>query len=116
MVEDKSVVIPETPEEKRHYHEDGRTCIVLTNPHLSKRITYPIVSIAPTTSRVDLKEESDFPLKANPRNGLHKDCLVMLGHIQPVRKQDLFKRIGKLSETEWDNLCAHLLWYFDLQD
>lgn len=114
LVEDESVVMPQTPEGKRKYHPDGRTCVVLTNPRLSERPTYPIVSIAPTSTRIDLKEESDFPLTGNQNNGLHKDCLVMLGHIQPVRKSDIFKRIGKLSGDEWDALCAHLLWYFDL--
>lgn len=116
LVEDESVVMPQTLDEKRKFHPDGRTCIILTNSHLSQRATYPIVSIAPTSSRTDLKEEADFPLSANTHNGLRKDCLVMLGHIQPVRKSDLFKKIGELSDEEWDDLCAHLLWYFDLVD
>jgi len=116
LVEDESVVMPQTPEGKRIIHPHGRTCIILSNPHLSKRVTYPIVSIAPTSSQVDLKEEADFPLSANPANGLDKDCLVMLGHIQPVKKLDVFRKIGELSDSEWDGLCAHLLWYFDLQE
>jgi len=77
-------------------------------------VTYPIVSIAPTSTQLHLKEEADFPLSATEQNGLHKNCLVMLGHIQPVRKTDLFKKIGRLSDQDWDALCAHLLWYFDL--
>jgi mRNA-degrading endonuclease toxin of MazEF toxin-antitoxin module len=116
LVEDDSVVIPETPNDKRLLHPDGRTCVVLTNSHLSQRVTYPIVSIAPTTSQLHLKDEADFPLSASHENGLHKDCLVMLGHIQPVRKRDLFRKIGTLSSNDWDKLCAHVLWYFDLQD
>ena len=116
IVDDKSVVLPQTPDDKRTLHPDGRTCIVLTNSRLSKRVTYPIVSIAPTSSQIHLKDEADFPLSASQGNGLHKDCLVMLGHIQPVRKKDLFKNIGVLSSNEWDDLCAHLLWYLDLQD
>ena len=116
LVEDESVVLPQTPPDKRTLHPNGRTCVVLTNPRLSKRATYPIVSIAPTSSQLHLKDEADFPLSATRENGLDKDCLVMLGHIQPVRKSDLFKKIGTLSNKNWDDLCAHLLWYFDLQD
>src|ERR1700674_486427 len=116
LVEDESVVLPQTPDEKRTIHPDGRTCVVLTNSHLSGRVTYPLVSIAPTSSQLHLKDEADFPLSATKENGLHKDCLVMLGHIQPVRKKDLFRKIGTLSGKDWDDLCAHLLWYFDLQD
>jgi mRNA-degrading endonuclease toxin of MazEF toxin-antitoxin module len=116
IVNDESVVFPQTPDDKRKPHPDGRTCVVLTTSHLSKRATYPIVSIAPTSTQLHLKEEADFPLSATEQNGLHKDCLVMLGHIQPVRKADLFKKIGRLSDEDWDDLCAHILWYFDLQD
>jgi mRNA-degrading endonuclease toxin of MazEF toxin-antitoxin module len=116
IVADESVVLPQTPDDKRVLHPEGRTCIVLTNSRLSKRVTYPIVSIAPTSSQLHLKDEADFPLSATGENGLHKDCLIMLGHIQPVRKTDLFKKIGTLSSVDWDDLCAHLLWYFDLQD
>jgi len=114
IVSDESVVFPQNP--KRTPHPDGRTCVVLTTSHLSKRVTYPIVSIAPTSTQLHLKEEADFPLSATKQNGLHKDCLVMLGHIQPVRKTDLFKKIGRLSDQDWDALCAHLLWYFELLD
>jgi mRNA-degrading endonuclease toxin of MazEF toxin-antitoxin module len=116
VVNDESVAFPQTPDYKRKRHPDGRTCVVLTNTRLCERVTYPIVSIAPTGTQLDLKEEADFPLPANAQNGLHKDCLVMLGHIQPVRKADLFKKVGSLSSREWDDLCAHLLWYFDLLD
>lgn len=116
LVEDESVVLPQTPDEKRTFHENGRTCVVLSNAHLSVRSTYPIVSIAPTSSQIDLKEEADFELEANSMNGLDKKCLVMLGHIQPVKKSDIFKKIGRLSDEEWDSLCAHLLWCFGLQE
>ena len=116
IVDDKSVVLPQTPSDKRRIHTGGRTCIVLTNASLCARATYPIVSIAPTSTQLHFKEEADFPLSPTAQNGLDEKCLVMLGHIQPVRKADLFKKVGKLSTDEWDALSAHILWYFDLQD
>src|SRR5271154_4666000 len=94
LVADESVVFPQTPDDKRSIHPDGRTCVVLTNSHLSTRVTYPLVSIAPTSSQVHLKDEADFPVSATKQNGMHENCLVMLGHIQPVRKKDLFRKIG----------------------
>jgi mRNA-degrading endonuclease toxin of MazEF toxin-antitoxin module len=114
IVKDESVVIPETTPEKRKYHSSGRTCVVLTTAALSKRVLFPVISIAPTSSQVHLKDESDFDLKANPQNGLDVDSLVMVAHIQPVRKVDLIKKIGELSQTEWDDLTAHIMWYFDI--
>ena len=63
LVEDESVAIPETPDDKRTYHENGRPCVVLQNGALCTRPTYPIVLIAPISHRVDLKDSSDFELK-----------------------------------------------------
>jgi len=116
IVTDESVVLPQTPSSKRKLHPHGRTCIILTNEHLCQRATYPLVTIVPTSTQLHLKEEADYPLSPTDQNGLNEECLAMLGHIQPVRKQDLLKKIGNLSVDEWDGLCAHLLWYFDLQD
>jgi mRNA-degrading endonuclease toxin of MazEF toxin-antitoxin module len=115
LVEDESVVIPETPDERREYHPHGRPCVILQNGMLCTRVTYPIVLIAPTTHRTDLKESSDFQVEPSAVNGLHQPCLVMLGHIQPVLKPDVFKKIGTLSHSEWDLLSRHLMWVFDLE-
>jgi mRNA-degrading endonuclease toxin of MazEF toxin-antitoxin module len=115
-VDDKKVVLPPTPNEKRKWHGKGRTCIILSRASLCDRTVYPIVSIAPTSTQIDLKEETDLEIVPNESNGLNERCLVMLGHIQPVRKADLFKKIGTLTADEWDAVCAHLLWCFDLQD
>src|SRR5690242_4304419 len=84
LVEDTAVVIPATKDEERKFHESGRTCIVLSSKKLWEGL--PIATIAPTSSRTDLKDASDFPLAASPQNGLDRDCLVMLAHIQPVLK------------------------------
>jgi len=115
LVEDTSVVIPETSDERREYHPNGRPCVILQNGMLCTRVSYPIVLIAPTSHRTDLKESSDFPLHPNSSNGLHQECLAMLGHIQPVRKGDVFKKIGVLTHSEWDLLSRHLMWIFDLE-
>lgn len=116
VVADESVVLPQTPQDKRKLHPYGRTCIILTNEHLCQRVTYPLVTIIPTSTQIHLKEETDYLISPTDENGLKEECLAMLGHIQPVRKADLYKKIGNLSAEDWDGLCAHLLWYFDLQD
>jgi mRNA-degrading endonuclease toxin of MazEF toxin-antitoxin module len=113
IVKDESVVIPETPEDRRNYHKDGRLCVVLSNHSMCADPTFPIVSIAPLTHRIDLKDSCDCPLDPSPQNSLRERSLVMLGHIQPVTKQDLVKKIGTLSEDEWKDLLAHVLSNFD---
>ena len=109
IVKDESVVIPETPEDKRKYHPEGRLCVILSNRSMCADPTFPIVSIAPLTHRVDLKDSCDFPLNPSDQNRLRKVSLVMLGHIQPITKQDLIKKIGSLSEDEWNDMVAHIL-------
>ena len=92
VADDKEVVIPRPAKWKpRKYHE-SRTCVVLSNDVLCNDLSYPIVSIAPTTHLVDSKTQADFPIQPTEGNGLKQPSLVMLGHIQPIRKVDLQKR------------------------
>ncbi len=113
LVEDSDVVIPERKEGDRKYHPHGRTCVVLSNNIFCEDPLYPIVSIAPTTHRVDLKDAADFPVEPSPENGLKSESLVLLGHIQSVRKASLFKKIGSLTAAEWEAMVLHLIWTFD---
>src|SRR5947209_7384673 len=98
LAEDTKVVIPETPEDERKFHENGRPCVVLSNREICQRPMFPIVSIAPVSHLVHLKDSCDFPISPTPQNGLHVEGLIMLGHIQPIRKVDIFKVIGSLSD------------------
>jgi mRNA-degrading endonuclease toxin of MazEF toxin-antitoxin module len=112
VVDDADVVIPEA-KKNRVYHGAGRTCIILSNDAICGNPAYPIVTIAPTSSRTDLKDVPDFLVTHTSGNGLDVTSLIMLGHVQPVRKTSLIKRIGTLSLGEWEDMLAHLLWSFD---
>jgi mRNA-degrading endonuclease toxin of MazEF toxin-antitoxin module len=113
IADDKAVVIPRSVKSSpRKYHE-VRTCVVMSNNVLCSDLSYPIVSIAPTTHLVNLKTQADFPILPNKGNGLDLPSLVMLGHIQPVRKVDLRRKIGSLSLDEWERLLEHVVWNFD---
>lgn len=113
LVQDTDVVIPERKAQDRHLHPHGRTCVILSNNVFCEDPFYPIVSIAPTSHRVDIKDASDFPLQPNDANGLNCESLVLLGHIQPVRKASLFRKLGTLTPTEWEEMTLHLVWAFD---
>ncbi len=113
LVQDNDVVIPERKAHDRHLHPHGRTCVILSNNLFCEDPFYPIVSIAPTTHRVDIKDASDFPIQPNENNGLRSESLVLLGHIQPVRKRSLFRKLGSLTPAEWEAMTLHLVWAFD---
>jgi hypothetical protein len=70
IIDDNAVVIPATKDEDRKFHERGRTCIVLSSRSLWEAL--PIATIAPTSSRTDLKDASDFELAASPQNGANR--------------------------------------------
>ncbi len=113
LAEDTEIVIPETKDDERKWHQNGRPCVILSNDVLCSDPAYRIVSIAPISHRVDLKARADFDLSPTRQNGLHEPSLIMLGHIQPVRKQTLFKKIGELSNSEWEAMLAHIVDNFD---
>src|SRR5579862_5220704 len=113
LVEDDEVVIPEMPDNERKFHENGRFCVVLSSPDICRKITYPIVTIAPLTHRVDLKGIADFEIRKTSTNGLQSDSLIMLGHVQPIRKTALFRKFGTLNSGEWDLMLAHLFAIID---
>ncbi len=85
----------------------------MSNDVLCNDVSYPIISIAPTTHLVDFKTQADFPIQPTEANGLNEPSLIMLGHIQPIRKTDLRKKIGSLSLDEWEHLLEHVVWNFD---
>jgi len=113
LVDDRAVVIPETPPEKRTIHAAGRTCVVLSNETICKSIHCPTISIAPTTHYTGSKTEADYVIKKSGQNGLDLDSCAMLGHIQPVVKTRLKTKIGILSLDDWENIIAKILWNFD---
>ncbi len=113
LVRDVDVIIPERKARDRHLHPNGRTCVILSNNVFCDDPLYPIVSIAPTTHRVDIKDASDFPLQPSEINGLRCESLVLLGHIQPVRKLSLMRKLGSLSPEEWEQMALHMIWGFD---
>jgi hypothetical protein len=113
LVQDAHVIIPETKARDRLLHPHGRTCVILSSNVFCADPLYPLVSIAPTSHRVDLKDASDFPIEPSSVNGLKLESLVLLGHVQPVRKSSLFRKIGSLSQQEWEDMVLHLIWTFD---
>lgn len=98
--------LPGAPSPRRHQR---RPVVVLQCDEDNHDPTYPIVLVAPLSSRVDLKGRQDFLVRAGEA-GLRIDSIIMLGLIQPVLRQDLEdKPLGRFSSARMDEITAMLL-------
>ncbi len=98
--------LPGAPPPRRHRR---RPVVVLQCDEDNHDPTYPIVLVAPLSSRVDLKGRQDFLVHAGEA-GLHLDSIIMLGLIQPVLRQDLEDNpLGQFDPQRMAEITAMLL-------
>lgn len=109
---DEVIHFPETDDDDRTKH-DFRTVLVVSNQKLIDFYSCPCVTVAPMSSRTHPKSVADLIVKKSASNKLSADGRVLFGHMQPVLKGDLEKEIGILSEEEWQDVMAHIVFCFD---
>jgi len=98
--------LPGAPPPRRHQQ---RPVVILQCDEDNHDPTYPIVLVAPLSSRVDLKGRQDFLVRAGEA-GLRTDSIVMLGLLQPVLRQDLEDSpLGRFSLHRLQEITAMLL-------
>lgn len=98
--------LPGAPPPRRHRR---RPVVVLQCDEDNHDPTYPIVLVAPLSSRVDLKGRQDFLVRAGEAR-LRTDSIIMLSLIQPVLRQDLEDRpLGQFSPERMEEITAMLL-------
>lgn len=86
-----------------------RPVIVLQCDEDNHDLNYPLLLVAPLSSRVDLKGRQDFLVGAGEA-GLTKPSIVMLGLIQPILRQDLESNpLGRFALERLDEIVAMLL-------
>ena len=111
IVKDGVIRFPDD-EENRKYHPT-RSVIILSNNFLSTTITYPLVTIAPTSHVLKWKNAAEIVVSPTDANGLTYESRIMLGHILPLIKTDIEKKIGELSFDDWENLMERVVKNFD---
>lgn len=98
--------LPGAPPPRRHQR---RPVIVLQCDEDNHNPTYPIVLVAPLSSRVDLKSRQDFLIRAGEAR-LKTDSIIMLGLIQPVLRHDLEDNpLGRFNPARMEEITAMLL-------
>jgi mRNA-degrading endonuclease toxin of MazEF toxin-antitoxin module len=92
---------------------DFRAVILLSNQTICNSIASPVVTIAPLSSKLVPRAETDLIIGRSTKNGLEHDSRIMFGYVQPVLKDELERQIGELDDREWDSVMAKILWNFD---
>ena len=112
-IKDDLVVIPDGTQVRRKH--DFRTVLVISSPYICNSYNCPCVTIAPLSSRIHIKAETDLIIKRTKENGLDRDSRVLLAYIQPSQKTDLDKHLGTISSDDWEQIMAQIVWNFDGQ-
>lgn len=113
-VDDRGVDIPQIDRTKktRSYHPE-RWVIVISNNNENFHPLCPIVTVAPLSSRTDLKRPFDLELSQSKDN-LKYDSVLQLKLSQPILKVDLFDSQGEISDESKEELFVLLEDYYGL--
>lgn len=97
-INDFDVHIPQVDKvgSKRTRHSE-RWVVVISNNNENFHPLCPIVTVAPLSSRVDLKKQHDLELNTSDDN-VAVNCLLQLKLMQPILKVDLYDNKGEISE------------------
>jgi mRNA interferase MazF len=113
ILRDHSVSIPDADKVGNRNQHDFRVVVLLSNQTVCNSIACPVVTIAPLSSRLIPRAETDLIIGRSTKNGLNHDSRIMFGYVQPVLKDELERLIGELDDREWDNVMAKIVWNFD---
>jgi mRNA-degrading endonuclease toxin of MazEF toxin-antitoxin module len=99
-------------EDNRDLHQ-YRTVVVLSNNFLCTSLYCPLVTVAPTSHKLNRRNATEIVVRQSLDNGLTYDSRIMLAHIQPVIKTDIDRKLGELSLADWENLMTQIVKNFD---
>ena len=100
-ISDAFVAIPDADraENPRKYH-NKRLVVVVYNNFLNSEATWPLVTVAPLSHRLEFRREPDIVVLKEHCEGLDESSIVRLALTQPVLKIDLKFKVGSLSEDK----------------
>lgn len=101
LVNDRLVSIPDADrvQDGRSFHETRRVVIVQNNTN-TNYTTFPVVLVAPLTSRIETKRRYDIELFPEEEEAINKPVLIRLGLIQPILRADLGECLGTLTRPK----------------
>ncbi|HHV75541.1 MAG TPA: type II toxin-antitoxin system PemK/MazF family toxin [Thermoanaerobacterium sp.] len=108
-IRDELIAIPtiDRTTTARNMHP-GRRVVVAHNNPLNADPTWPLIHVAPLSSRTDLIEATDIIVSTDPADGdgVSVDSKIELALVQPVLKKDLERKTGALSREKIAEMLA----------
>lgn len=90
-----------------------RRVLVLSSDLICATPECALITVAPLSSQLQYKKPNEIVLAKTKTNGLTENSRVMLGHLQPILKGDIEKKLGELSLDEWDDVMIQVVKNFD---
>ena len=113
-LDDNEIVIPgEDHLGTRVVHKE-RWVVVISNNSGNYHPLCPIVTVAPLSTRTDLKRLYDLELFSTNDN-VKRDCLLQLTLSQPILKKELYDLQGEISDPKKVELQVLLDSYYGLE-
>jgi len=112
---DSEIVIPnEDHLGTRKVHVE-RWVVVVSNNSENYHPLCPVVTVAPLSTRTDLKRMHDLELFSN-QDSVKKDCLLQLKLCQPILKKELYNLQGEICQEKKVELQVLLEIFYGLVD
>src|ERR1019366_4881019 len=97
-VRDDLIVIPEQRAGEPRTKHHNRYVLILSNDWICAALDCKLVTVAPFSSLIKFFSKAEIQINKSDTNGLEMDSRLMLGHIQPLLKNDL-KEYGSVQES-----------------
>jgi len=109
-VRDGAIDFPAEDAADTRTKHDFRTVVVLSNQEQCSSIDEETVLVAPMSHDLSRKHPTDIIIRASAANGLGgPGGRIILSHTQPILKTALQKQFGRFTDSEWDEVVAHLV-------
>lgn len=105
LIKDDLIYFPESLFVGRTFHE-VRPVVITYHSSTNRNKHIWTINIAPISSQVDFRRDTDLPIDPVPGNHIDRKSLIRLGLSQPVLKVDLDGPVGTLSRQQKLQLAA----------
>ncbi len=108
-LKDSLIRLPDADARKTRTPHNFRTVLVISSATVCQSLEYACVIVAPMSHIVSFCAGVDLIVQPNRENGLNAPGRVMLSYMQPVIKTDLEKKIGVMSDEDWQKIMVALI-------
>jgi mRNA-degrading endonuclease toxin of MazEF toxin-antitoxin module len=111
QVRDNLIEMPDNEQNRDVHH--FRHVLIVSSDFICATRECTLVTVAPLSTVLKWKKPNEIVIKQTKTNGLTSDSRLMLGHLQPIHKSDIEKKLGEFSLDEWEDAMVQIIKNFD---